>query len=112
MELQETVARIRKLQLQEKLIAAEIKQLKSELPYEELGTYEIGDYKVTLSPNRRLDKGTAEQAVKDKIITRKQFESIMVQVPDATLAKQHLTGLQLEKCMKEYPNPRITIGEK
>jgi hypothetical protein len=63
-------------------------------------TKAIGDVKLNITPNRFFD---VEEAL--TLVTPEDIEESTIEVVDAKLLKQHMTPIQVEKAMKDYPVP-------
>jgi hypothetical protein len=92
---------------------AELKKAKSELigGLMDAGKFNkdtkaLGDVKLNITPNRFFDVETAVT-----LVTKKDVLESTVRVIDANLLKQHMTPIQLEKAMKDYPVP-FKLGVK
>lgn len=84
--------------------AAFIKKLKEEDLFDQ-STKAIGDVRTVFTPNRYFDLDTAlaladEEAIKEST----------VEIVDSKLLKDHLSKIEIEKCMKTYEVPlKVTL---
>ena len=63
-------------------------------------THAIGMVKTNITPNRFFDVDFAVT-----LVTPEDIEASTVEVVDAELLKQHMTPIQKEQSMKDYPVP-------
>ena len=63
-------------------------------------TKAIGDVQTNITPNRYFDVDTART-----LVTKEDVKESTVEVVDASLLKQHMTPIQVEKAMKDYEVP-------
>ena len=63
-------------------------------------TKAIGDVQTNITPNRYFDVDTART-----LVTKEDVKESTVEVVDASLLKQHMTPIQVEKAMKSYETP-------
>lgn len=80
-------------------IAAFIAQAKAEDLFDQ-STKAIGDVKTVFSPNRYFDLDTAIAIAGDEAV-----KESTVEVVDAKLLKDHMSKIQIEKCMRDYEVP-------
>lgn len=84
--------------------AAFIKKLKEEDLFDQ-STKAIGDVRTVFTPNRYFDLDTALALVSEEAVAEST-----VPVVDAKLLKQHMTPIEVEKCMKEFEVPlKVTL---
>lgn len=84
--------------------AAFIKKAREEDLFDQ-STKAIGDVRTVFTPNRYFDLDTA-LALVDEVAIKEST----VEVVDAKLLKQHMTPIEVEKCMKEFEVPlKVTL---
>jgi hypothetical protein len=84
--------------------AAFIKKLKEEDLFDQ-STKAIGDVRTVFTPNRYFDLDTALALVDEEAV-----KESTVEVVDAKLLKQHMTPIEVEKCMVPYDVPlKVTL---
>jgi hypothetical protein len=95
--------------LEIKRLEAENKDLINEmgLPQAETGTYTEGRYIVEVSPNLRFNADTATELF--PIGENGENFNLYEAKVSATLAKQHLSAADYERCQKQYPNNKVEV---
>lgn len=92
-------AQIKELEEQEQTLRDELGDL-------EYGQESVGPFVVKVSPNRRFDAARAK-----KVLTEKEYETILVQRPDSKIAKARFPE-KFEQMQREHaPRLSITIPE-
>ena len=89
-------AQIKELEEQEQTLRDELGDL-------EYGQESVGPFVVKVSPNRRFDAAKAK-----KVLTEKEYESILVQRPDSKIAKARFPE-KFEHMQREHA-PRLSIS--
>lgn len=82
---------------------AEADQIKNELRSLGAGTHAAGDYKVTVSTQRRFDASLAQQILDDATYTS------LCTAFDSKKAKATLPPALYEACMGESGDPRVAV---
>lgn len=79
--------------------AAFIKKAREEDLFD-TSTKAIGDVRTVFTPNRYFDLETAVS-----LVSEEDLKESTVEVVDAKLLKQHMTPIEVEKCMREFEVP-------
>lgn len=98
------VTRLIDLQARIKQMNDEADTIKARLRELGDGTWEIGNSKVTISPNRRFDVKTAQQVIPAPLLPL-----CMEQVVTSKRAKASLPPAIYSACMVEVGDPRVTV---